>query len=187
MRYWAAVVTPDRFENERLYAHDTLILGPTAQSADAAIDDAAEGEPVALVCAGPEPVVFGFGTVAQAGAGLEVTYTRRLFDHPIPIGGLFGDLPEPPALAPVDKATYERIAATADPAAGPRPRADWLVSVAIPVEAESPAEAVREFWTYVSELGPRELPAFVSPSGNELAMQAYVLGAEAHLDPEEDD
>jgi hypothetical protein len=36
-------------------------------------------------------------------------------------------------------------------------------------------------------LGPRELPAYVSPTGNELAMQAYLLGAEANLDPEEDD
>ncbi len=64
---------------------------------------------------------------------------------------------------------------------------NWLVSVAIPVEADSPAEAVREFWGYVGELGPKELPAFVSPSGDELAMQAYVLDAAAHLDPEEDD
>jgi hypothetical protein len=37
------------------------------------------------------------------------------------------------------------------------------------------------------ELGPRELPAFVSPAGNELAMQAFVLGAEANQDPEEDE
>ena len=80
------------------------------------------------------------------------------------------------------------IERAADPAAGgTTPRADWLVSVSIPVEAHSPAEAVREFWTYVAELGPRELPAFVSPAGDELAMQAYVLGVEAKLDPEEDD
>ena len=39
----------------------------------------------------------------------------------------------------------------------------------------------------MQELGPRELPAFVSPSHDELAMQAYVLGAEANQDPEEDD
>ena len=37
------------------------------------------------------------------------------------------------------------------------------------------------------ELGPRELPTFVSPAGDELAMQAFVLGEEANLDPEEDD
>ncbi len=53
--------------------------------------------------------------------------------------------------------------------------------------AASPAEAVRQFWSYVAELGPAELPAFVWPSGDELAMQAFVLGAEANQDPEEDD
>lgn len=66
-------------------------------------------------------------------------------------------------------------------------RRTWLVSVDIPVEAASPDEAVREFWAYVHELGPRELPAFVSPTDDELAMQAYVAGELANLDPEEDD
>jgi len=33
----------------------------------------------------------------------------------------------------------------------------------------------------------RELPAFVWPYGDELAMQAFVLGEETNLDPEEDD
>ena len=62
----------------------------------------------------------------------------------------------------------------------------WMVSVAIPIEAESPAEAVGEFWRYVSELGPQELPAFVSPAEDELAMQAYVADEPAPLDPEDD-
>jgi hypothetical protein len=181
MRYWAAVVTPDRFESERLYAHDTLTL--TATDGTGAVP----GEHVALVAAAPDrsgaAVVFGFGTVARTGPDIEVAYTRRLFDRPVPAGELLGDVPAAPAWAPVEPAAYERLAAGAKAA----PRADWLVSVAIPVEAESPAEAVREFWTYVAELGPRELPAFVSPSGDELAMQAYVLGAETNLDPEEDD
>jgi hypothetical protein len=39
----------------------------------------------------------------------------------------------------------------------------------------------------VAELGPGELPAFVWPSGDELAMQAFVLGTEANQDPEEDE
>jgi hypothetical protein len=39
----------------------------------------------------------------------------------------------------------------------------------------------------VRDLGPAELPAYVWPSGDELAMQAFVLGAEANQDPEEDD
>jgi hypothetical protein len=37
------------------------------------------------------------------------------------------------------------------------------------------------------EAGPRELPAYVWPRGDELAMQAFVLGAVTNLDPEEDD
>lgn len=63
----------------------------------------------------------------------------------------------------------------------------WLVSLDLPIEAESPAEAVRLFWWYVRELGPRELPAFVSPSGDELAMQAFLLDERVNLDPEEDE
>jgi hypothetical protein len=62
----------------------------------------------------------------------------------------------------------------------------WLVSVSLPIEAPSESEAVAEFWRYVTELGPAELPAFVSPAGDELAMQAYVADEPAPLDPEED-
>ena len=57
----------------------------------------------------------------------------------------------------------------------------------MPIEASTPAEAVRAFWTYAAELGPRELPTFVAPVGDELAMQAYVLGEPTNLDPEEDE
>jgi hypothetical protein len=64
-------------------------------------------------------------------------------------------------------------------------RRTWLVSVDLPIEAADPAEAVRQFWAYVRELGPGELPAFVSPAGDELAMRAYVLGQPVNLDPEE--
>ena len=79
----------------------------------------------------------------------------------------------------------------ASPQPGRRPtragRQTWLVSLDLPIEATSAAEAVRQFWTYVAELGPRELPTFVSPAGDELAMQAMVAGVEVNLDPEEDD
>ncbi len=61
-----------------------------------------------------------------------------------------------------------------------------MVSVAIPIEARTQAEAVAEFWNYVAELGPEELPAFVSPAEDELAMQAYVADELAPLDPEDD-
>ena len=67
-----------------------------------------------------------------------------------------------------------------------KPRRAWLVSVDLPVEAESRAEAVRQFWAYVHDLGPAQLPAFVSPAGDELAMQAYLLGEPTDLDPEQD-
>jgi hypothetical protein len=63
---------------------------------------------------------------------------------------------------------------------------EWLVSVCLPIEAADRGEAVREFWAYVRSLGPTELPAFVWPSGDELALQAYVLDQPAALDPEED-
>ena len=66
------------------------------------------------------------------------------------------------------------------------PPARWLVSITLPIEAASPVEAVREFWAYVDSLGPGELPAFVSPAADELAMRAYVMDREAALDPEDD-
>jgi hypothetical protein len=62
-----------------------------------------------------------------------------------------------------------------------------MVNLYLPIEAATPVEAVRAFWTYVQQLGPRELLAFVAPTDDELAMQAYVLGEAANLDPEEDD
>ncbi len=61
-----------------------------------------------------------------------------------------------------------------------------MVSVALPIEADSPAEAVGEFWRYVTELGADELPAFVSPAEDELAMQAFVADEPAPQDPEDD-
>ncbi|QSB14091.1 hypothetical protein JQS43_21560 [Natronosporangium hydrolyticum] len=66
-------------------------------------------------------------------------------------------------------------------------RQTWLVSLDLPIEAPTPAEAVAQFWDYLRELGPDELPAFVSPVEDELAMQAYVGGEQHDLDPEDDD
>jgi len=54
-------------------------------------------------------------------------------------------------------------------------RTTWLVSLDLPIEAGSAAEAVQNFWAYLRELGPTELPVFVSPTGDELAMQAYLV------------
>jgi len=71
--------------------------------------------------------------------------------------------------------------------AASEPRPTWLVSLDLPIEAATPAEAVNLFWAYVRELGPDQLPTFVSPSGDELSMQAMLGGEPVNLDPEEDD
>ncbi|WP_030443209.1 hypothetical protein [Actinoplanes subtropicus] len=86
----------------------------------------------------------------------------------------------------VEPQVFRRLAAALGAEPGPG-TPTWLVSLALPIEAATPADAVRQFWTHVVELGPRELPAYVWPSGDELAMQAFVLGEEANQDPEEDD
>lgn len=62
----------------------------------------------------------------------------------------------------------------------------WLVSLALPIEAETPEGAVRDFWHYVSELGSAELPTYVWPSDDELVMMAFVESGPAPLDPEDD-
>jgi hypothetical protein len=164
MRYWVAVLSAERYARERLYAFETVHLPPAAALA--------EGDPVALVGDG---VLFGLGRVRD---DLSVGYTHRFLDAPVSVSE-----PYPPGLTEVSAATYTHLTS----GVGRSDRAAWFVSLALPIEAPSAAEAVREFWTYVDKLGPRELPAFVWPRGNELAMQAYVLGAQTNLDPEEDE
>lgn len=187
---WAVLLPAGRYEAERLVHHDTLEL--------TGLDGTARprpGEPVAVLADEP-PRLVALGRVAAAtgetredpddpqsevGPGeLVVTYTRRAFDRPVPAEGLA--LPGP--VTALDVAAWRELADRLGP---PPARRTWLVSLDLPIEAATPAEAVGIFWSYVQELGPRELPAFVSPSGDELAMQAFVLGAEANQDPEEDD
>ncbi|MDG4768140.1 hypothetical protein O7632_29215 [Solwaraspora sp. WMMD406] len=195
---WAVVIPAQRIEAERLFHHDTLELtgldaGPRP----------AFGAPVLVVTGGDQPFVVALGRVGPAGGGTEgggtegggteggetraadpqplvVHYTCRAFDDPVPATTLTLTGP----VTPVDESTYRSFAGRLAPAGD---RRDWLVSIDLPIEAPTAAEAVRLFWSYVRELGPRELPTFVYPSGNELAMQAFVLGAEANQDPEEDD
>ena len=171
---WAVLLPAGRYDAERLVHHEPGADPPGR-------------------CARPTPRRPGGGAGRRAapagGAGpgdppdgqtLLVTYTRRSFDTPVPVGSVAvdraGQRPRPGHLP--------RAGRPARPAAA---RRTWLVSLDLPIEAESQAEAVRLFWSYVRELGPAELPAFVSPSGDELAMQAFVLGVEANQDPEEDD
>ncbi|WBB65182.1 hypothetical protein [Micromonospora sp. WMMD812] len=186
---WAVLLPAGRYDAERLVHHDTLDL--------TGLDDAGRPQPgddVAVLVDEPLRLVALGRVAAPSGArpedpddpqsdreaALVVTYTRRSFDEPVPTGQLTLDGP----VTALDPAAYRALADRLGP---PPPRRTWLVSLDLPIEADSPAEAVRLFWSYVQELGPRELPAFVSPSGDELAMQAFVLGAEANQDPEEDD
>jgi hypothetical protein len=163
MRHWAVVIPADRYEQERLVGSDSL-----AEPAG----DLATGDRVALVAAIEPPVVFGLGVVTRDG---RIRYTRRLFDEPLPGDGL--------AAGPLTGEAFAALVATAGPAA---PVRTWLVGVDLPIEAESRAEAVRRYWSYLRDLGPGELPAYVAPVDDELAMQAYLLGTEAPSDPEED-
>jgi hypothetical protein len=187
MGHWAVVISDERHEAERLFHHDTLELTGIGRPRPEPGDEV-------LVVAGKErPAVVALGRVRLVGSErdpddpppgddepLVVTYTRRTFDEPLPAEQLA--LAHP--VTPVDPDTFQAISASLRPAVD---RSTWMVSLDLPIEASSPAEAVRIFWSYVMELGPRELPAFVSPAGDELAMQAFVLGEEANLDPEEED
>lgn len=209
---WAVLLPPGRYDAERLVHHDTLELtgltGDTAGGGPATATRAGVGAADAGATAGPRPGdavavltedplrLVALGRVARATAerredpddpqsdpasgAFVVAYTRRVFDEPVPADGLALDGPVTALPADAYRALVGRL--------GPPPaRRSWLVSLDLPIEAATPAEAVRLFWSYVRDLGPRELPAFVSPSGDELAMQAFVLGAEANQDPEEDD
>lgn len=211
MVHWAVVVPAERYAAERLFHHDTLELtldGLDGLEPMGGLDRAggappAHGDDVVLVAAAPAGVVFGLGRVvlvevpgrdpddpddagaAPDGGALHVSYTRRLLDEPVPADGLAD---RRPGLYPLDGPAFAALAARAgDPAGAVPPRRAWLVSLDMPIEASTPAEAVRTFWSYAMQLGPRELPAFVAPVGDELAMQAYVLGEPTNLDPEEDD
>jgi hypothetical protein len=171
MRHFAVVVAGERLARERLYADDLITV------ADAAALSC--GDEVALVALDPDPVLFGLGRATVDGA---VRYTHRLLDAPLPVpidGG--------PGTWPLTDAAFAALVGAVGAAhrvgSG---RRSWLVNVSLPVEASTAPEAVRAFWSYVRDLGPTQLPAFVSPSGDELAMQVYVLGEEANQDPEED-
>ncbi|HEY8533949.1 MAG TPA: hypothetical protein VIL44_08785 [Micromonospora sp.] len=186
-RAWAVVIPEETYETERLFHHDTLeVPGVEAQRP-------AVGDSVLVIAKGERPAVVAVGRVAGAtvdaapgdnghspDSPLRIAYTRRCFDEPIPAGDLALDA----AVTPLDAAVYQAYVDRLRPST---PRSSWLVNLALPIEAPSAAEAVRQFWSYVMELGPRELPAFVSPSGDELAMRAFVLGEETNLDPEEDE
>jgi hypothetical protein len=165
MAQFVVIIPEGQWATERLFQHDAVTV---ASSVGPAV-----GDEVLLVA---EDQVVALTRVEKADGGeLALWYLRRAFDEAIPFEG--------PAGA-IDEETFQRYARRLGPAADKKP---WLVSVAMPIEAVNPAEAVRQFWSHVLELGPAELPTYVWPSGDELAMQAFVLGAEANQDPEEED
>jgi hypothetical protein len=188
MRHWAAIITAEQFTTERLYARDVIEILPAGEGGTAAED----GDTVALLAASDPAALFGHGRVVgrSAAGGVLVAYARRAFDDPPPAPAdvLPTGVPAVPGLFPLPAAQYTRLSTLVSAAASAVDgRSVWLVSVALPIEASTRAEAVREFWTYVDKLGPAELPAYVWPLGDELSMQAYVLGELTNLDPEEDD
>ncbi|MGC4792945.1 hypothetical protein ACLQ3H_02395 [Micromonospora saelicesensis] len=187
---WAVLLPAERYEAERLVHHDTLELTGLTDVARPGL-----GDQVAVLIDAP-PRLVALGRVTAPGrrhredpddpqspvepGTLVVAYTRRAFDEPVPADLLTLDGP----VTAVEPAAFRALVDQLGP---PPARRTWLVSLDLPIEAGTPAEAVRLFWSYVQELGPRELPAFVSPAGDELAMQAFVLGEQANQDPEEDD
>jgi hypothetical protein len=182
MRHWVGVLSEERFATERLYARDAVCLAAGA-------GDVRAGDPVVLVAAGAPAVLFAHGVVAgHDDGGVRVAYRTLRFDTPVPVPADVLPASASPRLHPVALDRFQRLSALVDASAStPGDRAVWFVSLAVPIEASTPAEAVREFWTYVDTLGPRDLPAYVWPLGDELSMQAFVLGAVTNLDPEEDD
>jgi hypothetical protein len=185
MAHWAVVFPADRFEEERLFANESLRLPEPADASP--VPGPQPGDVVLLVADIEEPLLFGLGRMRaddSPDGSPVVAYTHRLIDEPLPAGGLkLGG----PGVYPLEPSVFAASADEIDPYRRvDGPKRTWLVSVDLPIEAASPAEAARLFWSYVYELGPKELPAFVTPTGNELAMQAFVLGAEANQDPEED-
>ena len=187
MAQWAVIIPADRWATERLFQHETLTVAGSPAVKPLA------GDEVLLLAGGDRPLLAGGGLPQAVALGVVapesdteafvVRFTRRAFDEPVPAGELQLDADQP--VTAVEPEVFQRLAARlgGDRA---RERRTWLVSVALPIEATNQAEAVRQFWSHVLELGPAELPAYVWPSGDELAMQAFVLGAEANQDPEED-
>ena len=186
MAHWAVIIPAELWATERLFHHDSVRLpaiGPEIGDDILLVVDAlGTGAAGPDGGAGVQAVAVGTARDTRRGT-LLVTYARRAFDRPAGVD----DLKTVETVTALDADTFAGVAdrLTDDDRGGVRQT--WLVSVDLPIEASSPAEAVRQFWSYVADLGPAELPAYVSPAGDELAMQAFVLGAAANLDPEEDE
>ncbi|WP_250003457.1 hypothetical protein [Actinoplanes sp. M2I2] len=177
MAHWAVIIPADRWATERLFHHDTVTVSGGAGPV--------EPDDEVLLVVGGEVVALAHAAKAD-GDDLVLAYLRRAFDEPVSAAELALD-EDDLRIAPVDPEVFRRLAGGLGGSGRAGGKKTWLVSVALPIEAATPAEAVRQFWSHVEELGPGELPTYVWPSGDELAMQAFVLGQEANQDPEEED
>ncbi|WP_240192556.1 hypothetical protein [Glycomyces sp. YM15] len=176
MRYWLLALNDDEYSEQQAYEVEAV------EPAAALPENAADGDEVAL--AGPEGV-FALGEVV----GAAVAYRRRL-EAPAPTAetervysaandaeGLGKE-----AWTPLNPEVWEDLVRTLPI---PERRSDWLVTLSLPIEAVDKAEAVRQFWSYIRSLGPKELPTFVAPYGRELEGTSFLLGVEHEQDPEE--
>lgn len=175
MRYWLLALNDDEFTEQQAYEVEAV------EPARALPERAADGDEVAL--AGPEGV-FALGEVD----GPAVVYRRRLVEPAQPredvrvhgSGGYAETADE--GWTELDPDSWEALVRALPT---PERRSDWLVTLSMPIEAVDKAEAVRQFWSYIRSLGPKELPTFVSPYGRELEGTSFLLGVEHEQDPEE--
>ncbi|THV24282.1 hypothetical protein [Glycomyces paridis] len=171
MRYWLLVLDDDEYSEQQAY--EVAAVTPSA----APPEGAGDGDEVAL--AGPEGV-FALGAV-ERGA---VAYRRRLEEPAKTVAAPGADGGEDPAAgwAALNPDSWEDLVRSLPV---PERRSDWLVTLSMPIEAVDKAEAVRQFWSYIRSLGPKELPTFVSPYGREIEGTSFLLGVEHEQDPEE--
>ncbi|HEX2145225.1 MAG TPA: hypothetical protein VHG10_12020 [Glycomyces sp.] len=172
MRYWLLALDEDEYTDQQAYEIESV-------EPDAALPErTADGDEVAL--AGPEGV-YALGEV-KGGA---VVYRRRLREpaktvETVRVYDAENEAAE--GWTELYPDAWEHLVRTLPT---PERRSDWLVTLSMPIEAVDKAEAVRQFWSYIRSLGPKELPTFVSPYGRELEGTSFLLGVEHEQDPEE--
>jgi hypothetical protein len=164
MRYWLLALNEDEYTEQQAYEVEAVEL-------PARPEGAADGDEVAL--AGPDGV-FALGEVD----GSAVAYRRRLEEPAKTVESSAAEA----GWTELNPDVWEDLVRALPT---PERRSDWLVTLSMPIEAVDKAEAVRQFWSYIRSLGPKELPTFVAPYGRELEGTSFLLGVEHEQDPEE--
>jgi hypothetical protein len=164
MRYWLLALNEDEYTEQQAYEVEAVEL-------PARPEGAADGDEVAL--AGPDGV-FALGEVD----GPAVAYRRRLEEPAKTVESSAAE----EGWTELNPDVWEDLVRALPT---PERRSDWLVTLSMPIEAVDKAEAVRQFWSYIRSLGPKELPTFVAPYGRELEGTSFLLGVEHEQDPEE--